>query len=77
MPLSDPAAAPDPAPPKPPRCAMCRGRMLLAGTQPAADGTATVTYKCPKCQFTKTKIAGDPLNGGRQRASRKKKARPA
>ena len=72
MPFSDPAGASDPAPPKPPRCAMCRGRMLLAGTQPAADGTATVTYKCPKCAFTKTKIAGDPLNGGRHRASRKK-----
>lgn len=73
MPPSDPAAAP----PKPPRCAMCRGRMVLAGTQLVADGTGTITYKCPKCQFTKTKIAGDPLNGGRHRGSKKKAARPA
>ncbi|HEY8336498.1 MAG TPA: hypothetical protein VIQ05_22125 [Tardiphaga sp.] len=70
----DPATAPDP---KPPRCAMCRGRMVLAGTQLAADGSGTITYRCPKCQFTKTKIAGDPLNGGRRRPSLKKAARPA
>jgi phage FluMu protein Com len=71
---SDPAAVPDTASPKPPRCAMCRGRMVLAGTQLAADGSGTITFKCPKCAFTKTKIAGDPLNGGRHRAPKRMKA---
>ena len=75
MPLSDNVATPDPATPKPPRCAMCRARMTIAGTQ-TAKGVATVTYACPKCEYTKTKIAGDPLNGGRRRPSGKKTAQP-
>jgi len=72
MPLAEPASG-QPVP-KPPRCAMCRARMTVAGTDLAADGTGKVTYKCPSCAFTKTKIAGDPLNGGRYRPPRKKPA---
>ena len=72
MPLAEPASG-QPVP-KPPRCAMCRARMTVAGTDLAADGTGKVTYKCPSCAFTTTKIAGDPLNGGRYRPPRKKPA---
>jgi hypothetical protein len=57
---------------KPPRCAMCRTRMELARRELAPNGAERHVFKCPKCEFSKTKIAGDPANGGRYRAPRKK-----
>jgi hypothetical protein len=51
---------------------MCRTRMELARREPAPNGAEKHVFKCPKCEFTKTKIAGDPANGGRYRAPRKK-----
>jgi hypothetical protein len=57
---------------KPPRCAMCRTRMALASRAPAANGAEKHVFKCPKCEFSKTKIAGDPDHGGRHRALRKR-----
>jgi hypothetical protein len=57
---------------KPPRCAMCRTRMTLASREPAAGGAEKHVFKCPKCEFSKTKITGDPTNGGRFRAPRKR-----
>jgi tRNA(Ile2) C34 agmatinyltransferase TiaS len=53
---------------KPPRCAMCRTRMELAGREPNANGAEKHIFKCPECEFSKTKIAGDPA--GRYRAPR-------
>jgi tRNA(Ile2) C34 agmatinyltransferase TiaS len=57
---------------KPPRCAMCRTRMELAGRELGDNGVEKLTFKCPKCEFSKTKISGDPANGGRHRAPRKR-----
>jgi tRNA(Ile2) C34 agmatinyltransferase TiaS len=56
---------------KPPRCAMCRTRMELAGREPGANGAEKYTFKCPKCEFSKTKT-NDPANAGRYRAPRKR-----
>jgi hypothetical protein len=72
MPASDDPAAPPLDPVKPPRCAMCRTRMELARREASADGAEKHVFKCPKCEFSKTKIAGDPTNGGRRRAPRKR-----
>jgi len=57
---------------KPPRCAMCRTRMELASREPGANGAEKHVFKCPKCEFSKTKITGDPANAGRNRAPRKR-----
>jgi hypothetical protein len=57
---------------KPPRCAMCRTRMELASRVPDTGGGEKHVFKCPKCEFSKTKIAGDPANGGRHRPPRKR-----
>ena len=57
---------------KPPRCAMCRTRMELASREPGANGAEKHVFKCPKCEFSKTKITGDPANPGRYRAPRKR-----
>jgi len=57
---------------KPPRCAMCRTRMELASREPAANGAEEHIFKCPKCEFSKTKITGDPTSAGRYRAPRKR-----
>jgi hypothetical protein len=55
-----------------PRCAMCRARMELAGRERQADGLERRTFKCPKCEFVKTKIVGGPLEASRHRAPRKR-----
>jgi hypothetical protein len=57
---------------KPPRCAMCRTRMELLGRETLANGAETHAFKCPTCDFAKTKIIGDPVNTGRHRAPRKR-----
>jgi hypothetical protein len=57
---------------KPPRCAMCRTRMELASSAPQANGAEKHVFKCPKCEFSKTKITGDPADAGRYRAPRKR-----
>jgi hypothetical protein len=44
--------------------------MELAGQEPGANGTEKHTFKCPQCEFSKTKISGDPT---RYRAARKKR----
>jgi hypothetical protein len=46
--------------------------MELASRELAANGAEKHVFKCPKCEFSKTKIAGDPANGGRHRAPRKR-----
>ena len=43
--------------------------MELASQQAGADGAEKYTFKCPKCEFSKTKTSGDP---GRHRAPRKR-----
>lgn len=72
MPSSDPPAALAVATIKPPRCAMCRTRMELAGSELSANGAQKHHFKCPKCEFSKTKITGDPAHAGRYRAPRNK-----
>jgi transposase-like protein len=57
---------------KPPRCAMCRGRMEVQRSEPNPSGGEKQTFKCPKCEFVKTKVVGDPANAGRFRAPRKR-----
>ena len=54
---------------KPPRCAMCRTRMELASREPAANGAERHVFKCPKCEFAKSKTTGD---AGRHRPPRKR-----
>ena len=71
MPSSDNPAAPALGDVKPPRCARCRARMELAGSELAANGVQKHHFKCPKCEFAKTKITGDPAHAGRYRAPRK------
>jgi hypothetical protein len=51
---------------------MCRTRMELARREPAPNGAEKHVFKCPKCEFSKTKIAGDPASAGRYRAPRKR-----
>jgi hypothetical protein len=70
MPSSDKPTTPPLETVKPPRCAMCRTRMELAGREPGANGAEKRIFKCPKCEFSKTKIVGDPTNAGRYRAPR-------
>ncbi|MBC7578124.1 MAG: hypothetical protein H7312_12310 [Tardiphaga sp.] len=65
MPPEPPADSP-PAE-KPPRCAMCRGRMEVTRREPGPNGSQRLTFLCPKCQFTKTKTIGDPMDAGRHR----------
>ena len=72
MPSSDNPAAPPLETIKPPRCAMCRTRMELASREPGANGAEKHIFKCPKCEFSKTKITGDPASAGRHRAPRKR-----
>ncbi len=72
MPSSDTPAAPPLDTIKPPRCAMCRTRMELARREPGANGAERHTFKCPKCEFSKTKTTGDPNSAGRHRARRKR-----
>jgi hypothetical protein len=43
--------------------------MELAGQERGANGTEKHTFKCPQCEFSKTKISGDPT---RYRAPRKR-----
>jgi hypothetical protein len=57
---------------KPPRCAMCRTQMELLGRETLASGAETHAFRCPACEFTKTKIVGSPANTGRHRAPRKR-----
>jgi hypothetical protein len=52
---------------------MCRGRMEVARRAAAPNGAEKLTFKCPKCEFVKTKIVGDPLHDSRHRPPRKKK----
>ncbi|WP_299719034.1 hypothetical protein [Tardiphaga sp.] len=73
MPSSEIPDAPSAAATKPPRCAMCRGRMEVARREAAPNGAEKLTFKCPKCEFVKTKIVGDPLHDSRHRPPRKKK----
>ena len=71
MPHSEqPTVVAEPA--KPPRCAMCRGRMQLKRREPNLSGGEKKTFQCPKCEFVKTKVVGDPTNAGRFRAPRKR-----
>jgi len=46
--------------------------MELAGREPGANGAEKLTFKCPKCEFSKTKISGDPASAGRYRAPKKR-----
>jgi hypothetical protein len=46
--------------------------MELASSAPHANGAEKHVFKCPKCEFSKTKITGDPTNAGRYRAPRKR-----
>ena len=46
--------------------------MELAGRESATNGAERHIFKCPKCEFSKTKITGDPANPGRFRAPRKR-----
>jgi hypothetical protein len=46
--------------------------MELASRVPDTGGGEKHVFKCPKCEFSKTKIAGDPANGGRHRPPRKR-----
>ncbi|MDB5553573.1 MAG: hypothetical protein JWL86_3557 [Rhizobium sp.] len=46
--------------------------MELASREPAANGAEKHVFKCPKCEFSKTKISGGPADAGRYRASRKR-----
>jgi hypothetical protein len=57
---------------KPPRCAMCRTRMELASRETQTNGAEKRVFKCPKCEFAKTKLIGDPASAGRHRAPRKR-----
>ena len=72
MPTSDTPAVLPLATIKPPRCAMCRARMELASREPGANGAEKHFFKCPKCEFSKTKISGDAVNAGRHRPPRKR-----
>jgi hypothetical protein len=46
--------------------------MELASQQAGANGVEKHTFKCPKCEFSKTKISGDATNAGRYRAPGKR-----
>jgi transposase-like protein len=71
MPASETPAA-DTAAIKPPRCAMCRGRMAVKRSEPNPSGGEKQTFECPKCGFVKSKVVGDPTSAGRFRAPRKR-----
>ncbi|MEH2468954.1 hypothetical protein V1281_001790 [Nitrobacteraceae bacterium AZCC 2161] len=60
-----------------PRCAMCRARMELAIREPQANGADKRTFKCPRCEFVKTKIVGGPIEAGRHRAPLRRAKPPA
>ena len=53
---------------------MCRTRMGLASREPHANGAEKHVFKCPKCEFSKTKITGDPTNAGLSRTPEKMSA---
>ena len=59
MSTTDPAASDEI---KPPRCAMCRGRMELKRREPQPNGTEKQTFHCPKCGHVKVKQTEDPLH---------------
>lgn len=67
--MSDPAAATEI---KPPRCAMCRGRMVLKKREPQPNGTEKQTFACPKCEHVKVKQTEDPLNPTSRQARRRR-----
>lgn len=67
--MSDPAAATEI---KPPRCAMCRGRMVLKKREPQPNGTEKQTFACPKCDYVKVKQTEDPLNPTSRQARRRR-----
>jgi len=46
--------------------------MELKSRETDASGVEKHVFKCPKCEFSKTKISGDPAGAGRYRAPRKK-----
>jgi hypothetical protein len=46
--------------------------MELVVRAAAANGAEKQTFKCPKCEFSKTKTIGDPANAGRHRPPRKR-----
>jgi hypothetical protein len=56
---------------KPPRCAMCRARMVLLRSEPDAGGGDRCTFACPKCEFVKTKVVGGPPDLSRHRPPKK------
>lgn len=67
--MFDPAAATEI---KPPRCAMCRGRMVLKRREPQPNGTEKQTFACPKCEHVKVKQTEDPLNPTSRQARRRR-----
>ncbi|MDB5620753.1 hypothetical protein [Tardiphaga sp.] len=66
------APAPSPAEIKPPRCAMCRGRMVLTRREPQTNGTEKLTFNCPKCEYVKVKQTEDPLHPTSRQARRRR-----
>ena len=46
--------------------------MELASREPGANGAEKHVFKCPKCEFSKTKTTGDPASAARYRAPRKR-----
>jgi len=62
---------------KPPRCAMCRTRMAFKHREVDTITGEKLTFQCPKCEFTKTKLSGDAVGARRQRIPAKQSRRPA
>lgn len=58
---------------KPPRCAMCRARTILAAVAARPEGGEQHTYHCAKCGYTKLKAVGGP-DTGRRRPPKKTRA---
>jgi transposase-like protein len=45
-----------------PRCPRCEARMPLVGTEPARDGGHVRTFRCAKCEQSRTiEVAADPM----------------
>jgi hypothetical protein len=51
--------------------------MELAIREPQANGADKRTFKCPRCEFVKTKIVGGPIEAGRHRAPLRRAKPPA
>ncbi|MDP1581872.1 MAG: hypothetical protein Q8M18_00410 [Bradyrhizobium sp.] len=47
--------------------------MVLASSEAHANGAEKHVFKCPKCEFSKTKTTGDAAAAGRHRSPRKSK----